>query len=347
MSLQQYPPGKKGARKHILKEVVIGGDIGGTHTRICLGAKTAKGEIVLLAMAEYPTQKIKSIIPMVKEAVVLAHQKFGFTVSKACIGVASANLQGNISKMTNAKLILDKKEICHKTGIHTLKIINDFDTIGYSINAIHADSQMFRMVQRGKPIAKAPKAVLGAGTGLGKSLVIWNKQDACYEPHHSEGGHADAPLQSGHENALAAFIKKKRKIKGDVSYEDILSGRGIGDIFDFLSSLGTYKKTASCKDIQRKSDNDKAAAISMQKKKDILCRDTFAVFANFYARCCRNYCLETCCFGGLYVAGGIAQKNQDMLVSSSFSKSFERLESIPVLFFFKIASFNFAILLKL
>ena len=52
----------------------------------------------------------------------------------------------------------------------------------------------------------ANQGFIGAGTGLGKSLMVWDSSNKRYFPVASEGGHADIPLYDPSERALRDYI---------------------------------------------------------------------------------------------------------------------------------------------
>ncbi|PIY21009.1 MAG: glucokinase, partial [Deltaproteobacteria bacterium CG_4_10_14_3_um_filter_60_8] len=66
--------------------------------------------------------------------------------------------------------------------------------------------------------------------------------------------------------------------------------------------------------------------------------ETLAWAAKFYGRVCRDYALEVLALGGLYIAGGLAAQNPEMLAHANFRGEFLNsptmahiLAKIPVL----------------
>ena len=156
-----------------------------------------------------------------------------------------------------------------------------------------------------------------------------------YIPIPSEGGHSDLPIKNDFEFQLVDFVKKLRNISLPLSYEEVLSGRGIESIYLFLRSLEKYCDTEYSKEIDESSD--KTPLISKYRKMDETCKETFRIFTRFYARCAKNFVLDTLSRGGLYIAGGIASKNRDIFSSEEFVNEFESghnrsdlLKKIPI-----------------
>jgi glucokinase len=151
----------------------------------------------------------------------------------------------------------------------------------------------------------------------------------------SEGGHGDFPAQNNLEIQLVEFVKKFRGISQPLSYEELLSGRGIESIYLFFRNKQELKDTQYTKEID--IADDKASLISKYKNLDSTCKETFRLFTRFYARCAKNLVLDTLARGGLYIAGGIAAKNKEIFSSKDFAEEFENayrridvLKSIPI-----------------
>jgi glucokinase len=75
----------------------------------------------------------------------------------------------------------------------------------------------------------------------------------------------------------------------------------------------------------------KANIIASYKETDACSKETFEKFARFYGRCARNFALEVLALGGVYIAGGIAAKNPDILQGESFLSEFLKHETMKFL----------------
>jgi glucokinase len=222
--------------------------------------------------------------------------------------------------MTNSKMMIKKQEIIKATKIKDIKLLNDFEIIGYSLNAIGKDKSKIMKIKGGSQKIFETKAIIGAGTGLGMSILVFNKESKSYIPIKSEGGHSDFPLEDEFDSKIAAFLKKRRLIKGNVTYEDLISGKGIENIYSYLLSTKEFYPTDIQKDIS--VAKNKPELISKYRKDDPICNKTMDKFAIYYARAARNFALETLASGGLYIAGGIAPKNKELFKSKTFIKEF-------------------------
>jgi len=315
--------GKK-ASPNLYSSFVLGGDIGGTNTNFgIMGIRD--GKPVLLFSLHFETRRLKSVIPAVKSAVNYAKQNYAITVEDACIGAAGPVSPGNdFCQPTNVKWSIDAREVLKKTPLKSLFLINDFGAIGYGINLLdHKDPKAVLAARAAKkaPPAEATRAVMGAGTGLGKAILVYKDAYGIHVPIPSEGGHADFPVYDEDELRLIEFVKKHQKLKAPASYENVLSGRGIESIYAFLKGSGRFAETECSRQIDKAKE--KTPLITKNRAKDELCRETFKLFTRFYARCAKNFVLDSLATGGLYVAGGIAARAREVFQTKEFLDEFE------------------------
>ena len=294
---------------------VLGGDVGGTHTNIAV-AGVKNDDITLLYSAHFESQKLDSLAPAVRQTLEYGRDKYGIKVERGCVGVAGAVTNCKSAKLTNIPWNVDAKKIKKDAELMEFHIINDFQIIGYGIDSLQEDDVY--EAKKGASGLRETRAVIGAGTGLGKAVLVYDGKR--YIPASSEGGHGDFPVHDEFDFELVEHIQGERKTP--VSYEDVLSGRGIKRIYGFLNVK--YGKTEYCKEIE--DAKDKAALISKYRYKDKLCSETFRIYAKYYGRCAKNYVLDTLATGGLYIAGGIASKNRDIFVSPEFQEEFLNAE---------------------
>jgi glucokinase len=296
---------------------VLGADIGGTNTNISIaGIKDSK--IKMIFSFEYNSKKINSIIPPIKQCLEYAKNKYNIEAKKACFGVAGIVNQNKSAKLTNADWSINSNQILEKTALEEVALINDFQAIGYGVNNIDFKNDII-CVNGNIKKSKKTKAIIGAGTGLGKTILVYNNQSDYYKPISSEGGHSDFPAYTNYELRLLNFIKKYRNLKNPVYYEEILSGRGIENIYYFLKKS---EKEISNFSSEIENADDIAEKISKLKNKDETCKKVFDLFSKFYGRCAKNYVLDTLAIGGLFIAGGIARKNKEIFKSNYFLEEF-------------------------
>ncbi|KYK20056.1 hypothetical protein AYK24_10285 [Thermoplasmatales archaeon SG8-52-4] len=303
---------------------IIGADIGGTYTSIGVaGIKNSKP--YLLFSLEYKSQELDSIIPAFLETLSYANENYNIKIDSACLGVAGVvDPNKDIIQLTNVKWDINKSKLISSTGLKNIEIINDFQAVGYGLNLLDLSNENHILKikdEKNKNILSTTKALIGAGTGLGKSILIYDKNSKIYLPIPSEGGHEDFPAQDEFEMQLLDFIKKSNGISQPITYEELLSGRGIYNIYLFIKNSQELKTTKYADEIEK--SKDKASLISKYRLLDETCKETFRLFTRYYARCAKNFVLDTMALGGLYIAGGIALKNKEIFQSKEFLNEFE------------------------
>ena len=181
----------------------------------------------------------------------------------------------------------------------------------------------------------AERADRGARCGHGvwsEAFLSWNGDR--YEVLASEGGHSDfAPsdeVQVGLWRHLAAKF-------GHVSWERVVSGMGIANIYEYMSSAGTFAECPAVRDAI-KAGGDVAPVVSAHalNANDPLCTAVMDVFVRAYGAEAGNLALKLVARGGVYLAGGIATKIMPLLTDGRFRTAYcekgrfrTLVESIP------------------
>jgi glucokinase len=318
---------------------VLGGDIGGTNTNLAIaGAKNKKP--ILLFSLNYQSKVLNSLTPAIEKILTYAKSKYDIDINSACIGAAGVVSPSNdFAQLTNVSWNVSTEELINNTTLESVYIINDFQTIGYGLNLLDHNNKddilQVRASNRNLENSTSTKAIIGAGTGLGKSILTYDEHFKAYIPISSEGGHGDFPAQNESEIQLVNFIKKLKGISHPLNYEELLSGRGLENIYLFFRKTQNIKETQYTNEID--NSLNKVPLISKYKNLDETCKATFKLFTRFYARCAKNFALDTLAYGGLYIAGGIASKNKEIFSSKEFIDEFENayrrnelLKTIPI-----------------
>ncbi|RLE46746.1 hypothetical protein DRJ22_01120 [Candidatus Woesearchaeota archaeon] len=269
---------KKEAAKTIPKTANLSADIGGTNTRIYI--YTAQGKNVKIwAKYFFKTQELKNF----KQALNYVIKDTKVKIKKGTIAAAGpVSKDRKNCKITNAKWQIKTKELKFKT-----LLLNDFEALGYSINTLKEKDT--KTIQKGKQEQKETKGLIGAGTGLGKAILIYDNQKKIYKPYASEGGHADLPI---YDTELMQFLKGANKT---IEYESIISGQGLKTLHDYYQTIMGGPRDLSPAEIM-----ESKTIAAMKAKKE---------FIKYYARCAKNFALDILAKGGMYIGGGIAQKN--------------------------------------
>ncbi len=324
--------------KKIYTSFLFGADLGGTNTKIAV-AGVNKNNLELIFSLISKSSEITNFSNALLECINIAKVKFDIKLSIGCISAAGivSEDQRTVS-LTNQKMNINIDELIKKTGLKSILLINDFEAVGYGINLLNFQNEKEVYTIRNNLtniISKKTKAVIGAGTGLGKSILVFDKENNFYKPIPSEGGHSDFPIYSDFEKKLVNYVKNKKNIKEPLTYDELLSGRGIEIIYQFLREKNPNKITKYIKEID--ASQEKTPLIAKYKNSDSICKKVFNIFTVFYARCAKNFVLDSLATNGLFIAGGIGVKNKEIFNSKEFLDEFENvyqysnyLKKIPI-----------------
>src|SRR3989344_498939 len=297
---------------------ILAGDVGGTNINAGIfGIRKRLPE--LLESFKFKSKEIKGLDVAVNETLEIIVKEYSIILTKACFAVAGVvSPQNDFANVTNAPWDVDRKVLLKKTKLKHVIIINDFEAIGYGINMLGMKDIV--TIKKAKKIPKAQIVVIGAGTGLGKTTSSYDESRKSYIPLHCEAGHTDFPAQNEEELKLVDFIRKRKKIKGSISYEQVVSGQGLENTYLFLRKTNRNAATKYTNEIDK--SKNRAELISEYRKIDSTCKEVFRIFAEAYAKFARNFALDSIALGGVYIAGGIAPKNKEIF-DKSFIKLFE------------------------
>jgi glucokinase len=230
----------------------------------------------------------------------------------------------------NLPWVVDAGELAGMLGLAQVALINDLQANAYGIPLLGEED--FAVLNPGRPDPAGPIAVISAGTGLGESMAVWD--DTAHRPLPTEGGHADFAPRNELETELLLYLRAEF---GRVSYERVLSGPGLGNIYRFLRDSRHLPENPAV--VAEMGQGDAAAAIARAALAGScpLCGQALDLFVSLYGAEAGNLALRTLATGGVFVGGGIAPKIIDRLQGPAFMLAFTAkgrlsplLETIPV-----------------
>jgi len=196
--------------------------------------------------------------------------------------------------------------LMQRLGIPKVRLVNDF--FAAALGSIRVPASALAVLGGGGPRdPRGPVAVLGAGTGLGQAFLLWSPASQRYEVVPSEGGHADFAPRTPLESSLLRYLAAKY---GRVSYERVLSGQGLVDLYAFLNEEPALRLGGKAETRLAMAREDPAAVVSRHALdgSDPICQAALAIFCGVLGALAGNLALTVLATGGVFVAGGIAPR---------------------------------------
>lgn len=291
--------------------MILAGDVGGTKIHLALYG-FEHGQLDFVRDEKFPAHEFDGL-----EAVVarFLRESGSPEITAACFGVPGP-VRGGHLRLTNLPWVLDSRELSRNLNITHLFLINDLEANGYGVAELTPE-QMF-LLNRGDPAAVGHRALVSAGTGLGEGVLVWTGKS--HVPMASEGGHCDYAARNELEVELLEYLMKK--LGGRVSWERVVSGPGVTNIYEFLRDVKGMDEPDWLR--QRMQTEDPNAVIGElgEQCRNELCTKTLEMFVAAYGAEAGNLTLKVLALGGMYLGGGIAPKIQKTMQGGKFMEAF-------------------------
>jgi glucokinase len=297
--------------------MILAGDVGGTKVHLALYDFTG-GQLHPLRDEKFPAHQFGSLdevvnkflsgdgnTPATKRDEILA----------ACFGLPGPVRDGRL-KLTNLPWTLDVRDLSRSLSIQHVFLINDLEANGYGIPELAADK--IYTLHEGDANATGHRGLVSAGTGLGEALLIWDGQK--HSPIPSEGGHCDFAARSNREIAMLEYLRNK--LKGRVSFERIVSGLGIKNVYEFLRDVEKLNEPKWLCDRMAAEDPNVVIGECAEDGSSSICFETMKTFASAYGAEAGNLALKVLATGGIYLGGGIAPKRLKTMQNGFFMQAF-------------------------
>lgn len=285
--------------------MILAGDIGGTNTRLALVTGDGPRQLQFVHIQTFPSDP-STTLDRIVGAFLAAHR---CQPEAACFGIAGPVRNGHV-KLMNLDWVVDQRELSQALGIERVAVINDLEASAYGISCLN-DSDLYP-VNAGDPAASGHAVVVSPGTGLGEAGMYWDGRR--YHPIATEGGHTDFAPRNQLEWELSGYLRNKYGYE-HISYERVVSGPGLVDIYRFLCDSGRGVDAAWTTAEQQ---DDPGAVISTRAtvENSGVCQQTLEVFFELCGAEAGNYALKLMATGGVWLGGGILVKNLARLKAS-------------------------------
>jgi glucokinase len=298
--------------------MILAGDIGGTKTNLALFDAQGASQ---RTQASYRSAKYDSLEAIIAEFVGEQSQE---KITAACFGIAGP-VVGDQVKASNLAWTVERATLVRALDTSRVLLINDLEATAYGIEAL-SSHQCFTLSEgtsinhhEGDSAGVGHRALIAAGTGLGMAGIFFD--GARFHPMPSEGGHIEFAPRDETQIALLQYLQ--RKFSGRASYERVLSGSGLVNIYEFLRDTSRAEESAQlAREIEEASDIAATIGAAALAGKSELAMRALEMFVEIYGAAAGNLALLLKPVGGLYVGGGIAPKILDALKGGAFMRAF-------------------------
>ena len=312
--------------------MILAGDVGGTKVHLALYAFSG-GKLTPIRDQKFPAHQFDSLDSIVNAFLTGDGQMPAINrdeILAACFGCPGPVRDGRL-KLTNLPWVLDTRELTESLRIKYVYLINDLEANGYGIPELAPD-KIFTL-HLGDESATGNRGLISAGTGLGEALLIWDGKK--HRPIPSEGGHCDFAARSQREIALLEYLR--RTLRGRVSFERVVSGLGIKNVYEFLRDEEKLDEPNWLCDRMAREDPNVVIGECAEDGSSSICFETMKLFASAYGAEAGNLALKVLATGGMYLGGGIAPKRLKTMQNGVFMQAFldkgrmsPLLQSMPV-----------------
>ncbi|MFZ0862473.1 MAG: glucokinase [Candidatus Sulfotelmatobacter sp.] len=304
--------------------MILAGDIGGTNARLAY-FQPQNGHLRLVSERVFPSREHSELGEIVSQFL----DDSGTRPDSACFGIAGPVRNGRV-ETSNLPWVVEQSRLAKQIHLPATLLINDLEASAWGIGAL-ADGDLVPLNRVSGPVV-GNQAVIAPGTGLGEAGLFWDGSR-----HHvfaCEGGHTDFGPQGDLQIELLRFLKARF---GHVSYERILSGPGLVNVYEFLRDSGCGKESAEFAAALKQGDPAAVISRAALEGTQSLAEKALDIWVSVYGAEAANLALKVMATGGLFLAGGISPKILAKLTGPLFMQAFVEkgrlrplVESIPV-----------------
>ncbi len=270
------------------------GDVGGTSTRLALYRGRGRAPVAEAVLPSRGHASFEEIVDRFFAESSLPHP------DAAVIGIAGPVADG-VATVTNLPWKLDERALRRHLKTPRLRLVNDLVVAARGcLEVVPGDLEVLTAkapVKKGQHIG-----VLAAGTGLGEARLLWTGDR--YLPLGTEGGHCDFAPRSELERELWRFLAAR--YPDHVSYERVLSGDGLGALYDFFAARSGPAPEAVAARLAEGDRNAAIAELGLARAHDPAA-SAVDLFARIYGAEAGNVALRELALGGVYVIGNIGR----------------------------------------
>ncbi|MBN2490824.1 MAG: glucokinase [Planctomycetes bacterium] len=309
-----------------MAEHILAGDIGATKTLFARYAVEPAG-LRSVREVQVPSRDFAGLVA----AITAFRSGEDAPVAAAAFGVPGPVLEGRVVTTNLLWEPIELGAVARAAGVapERVRLMNDLESTAYGALFLPED----RFVVLNPGVSRPGHiAVIAAGTGLGQAYLFWD--GVRHRPAATEGGHNGFAPRTDREIALLRFLRARY---GHVSFERVLSGPGLGNLFEFLHAVERRPVAAPIRERLETEDPSAVIGESGVRGECPVCAEAVDWFVSLYGFQAANQALTVMALGGVYIGGGIVLKLLPRMTSGRFMASFtdkgryrELLAGIPV-----------------
>jgi glucokinase len=292
------------------KDLVLAGDIGGTKTNLALFSVHGE-KLRIETLEKFSSKRYSGLVPVLEDFLAEPHP----AIEAACFGIAGAVVDGKV-RTPNLPWLVDIEDLRRSLKLDGVTLLNDLEAAAYGLFTLEYD-ELFTL-NEGTMRHAGNKALIAAGTGLGQAVLFDDGRR--FYPSASEGGHGDFAPRNELEIELLRYLSGRF---GHVSYERVVSGPGLFNIYRFLKDVRGLEEPPWLRERLDAAD-DPTAEISKAglAGEAAICMEALNLFVTVYGAEAGNLALRAKAVRGVYIGGGIAPKILDKLKDGTFMRAF-------------------------
>jgi len=292
------------------KNFVLAGDIGGTKTNLALFSVHGE-KLHSQSLKNFSSKRYSGLVPMLQDYLAAPHPE----IEAACFGIAGAVVDGKV-RTPNLPWMVDIEDLRRVLKLESVNLLNDLEAAAYGLFTLENDE--FFTLNEGTMRHAGNKALIAAGTGLGQAILFDDGRR--FYPSASEGGHGDFAPRNELEIELLRYLIDRF---GHVSYERVVSGPGLFNIYRFLKEGRRFEEpqwlSARLDAADDPSVEVSKAALAGEAE---ICVEAMNLFVSVYGAEAGNLALRAKSVRGFYIGGGIAPKILGRLKDGAFMRAF-------------------------
>ncbi len=289
--------------------MILAGDVGGTNARVALFERV-DGRLVERRRLRFPSRELSGF----EEAI----DRFGLVEPLTAAGFGAAGpVRNGRCEATNLPWVIDSWSLAATLGLPKVALLNDLAANAVGLPELGPADLV--VINAGEEDAEGNGGLISAGTGLGEAY-LHREPDGSFRPLASEGGHTSFAPRDEHEIELLRFLTARF---GHVSYERILSGPGIANLYAFERETSRIPEPAwLTEEIAATGDPAPPVFAAAQAGTDDVATRTLDRFVGIYGAEAGNLALKAFATGGVFVGGGIAPRIRERLLDGAFFEAF-------------------------